>query len=757
MKRWLGVLGGLGLLAGAVLRLAGDGTFGAPLVAGEVTPAPLAPELVAQRDARLRAAQREVGAPAHKAVLFGDLHVHSSFSVDAFQLTLPTSGGDGAHPVADACDFARFCSNLDFWSINDHAASLDLRRWEETIEAVRQCEAVAGVGPTPDVTSFLGWEWTQMGSTPENHYGHKNVILLDLAPGRVPTRPIAAAPPAGVPSPFDRGAAGPLARGVGAFAMESGHQMMRTLADLTGMETCAEGLPVRDLPADCREAVRTPGELFTKLDQWQLPSLVIPHGTTWGQYTPPGSSFAKQLDPRQHDPQRQRLVEVYSGHGNTEEFRPWRAVDVADDGTRRCPAPSPGYVPSCWRAGEIIRDRCLDASLAPSECEARAARARQHFVDADRNAGPWTVPGVQPAEFLDAGQCTDCFQPAFNYRPLGSVQHMLSLDRPSHPPGTQRFRLGFVAASDNHTARAGSGYKEVQRRKFTDARMGEVGRSSLVQAHVRPAVPESEPFDPADRIPSVAFLETERNGSYFLTGGLTAVHSESRDRGHIWQALQRRETYGTSGPRILLWFDLLPPAPAATTLPLPLPMGSAVSLAEPPRFRVRAVGSFDQRPGCPDATRARLGADRLARLCRGECYHPSDTRRPIRRIEVVRIRPGDGSTPSATPTIEDPWRVLACDGDPGGCEVVFDDPEFAEAQRDTAYYVRAIEEARPVVAADPLGCERDEAGECVALDPCFERPDADDCLAPSEQRAWSSPIFVDWAGEPARPPSRDRS
>ena len=112
MKRVFGVGVGAAILAWILLRLAGEGTFGAPLTAGDVHPEPLAPELVAARDARSSAAQRGVGAPARKTILFGDLHVHSSFSVDAFQLTLPMSGGDGAHPVADACDFARFCSNL---------------------------------------------------------------------------------------------------------------------------------------------------------------------------------------------------------------------------------------------------------------------------------------------------------------------------------------------------------------------------------------------------------------------------------------------------------------------------------------------------------------------------------------------------------------------------------------------------------------------------------------------------------------------
>jgi hypothetical protein len=449
-----------------------------------------------------------------------------------------------------------------------------------------------------------------------------------------------------------------------------------------------------------------------------------------------------------HDPDRQTLVEVYSGHGNSEEYRPWVATERSPDGTRSCPAPGDGYHPSCWRAGEIIRERCLAESLDPAECDARAARARQNFVDADRNAGPWTVPGVRARDFLDAGQCLDCFQPAFNYRPLGSVQYMLALSRRSETADPQRFRFGFIAASDNHTARAGTGYKEVERREFTDARMSEVGRSTLVTRYEREPTSRSERFDEADRIPSVAFLENERGGSFLLTGGLAAVHAAGRGREEIWKAFERRETYGTSGPRILLWFDLLDPeAPRGVR-----PMGSEVTRDEVPTFRVRAAGSFEQHPGCPKSSRDVLTPERLEALCRGECYHPTDRRRPITRIEVVRIRPQRDAGEEVAALIEDPWRVLSCEGDPRGCEVVFDDPEFPSAGRDTTYYVRAIEAASPVVDADPLGCTRDAEGACISLDPCFDRPDSDDCRSPSEQRAWSSPIFVDY-GTPAPAPS----
>ncbi len=100
--------------------------------------------------------------------------------------------GEGEHPPGDACDFARYCSGLDFWSINDHAEGLTPQLWAQEKDMVRQCNAAAGDPANPDMVTFLGWEWTQIGATAENHYGHKNVVLRDTAESDVPARPIAA-------------------------------------------------------------------------------------------------------------------------------------------------------------------------------------------------------------------------------------------------------------------------------------------------------------------------------------------------------------------------------------------------------------------------------------------------------------------------------------------------------------------------------------------------------------------------------------
>jgi hypothetical protein len=171
-------------------------------------------------------------------------------------------------------------------------------------------------------------------------------------------------------------------------------------------------------------------------------------------------------------------------------------------------------------------------------------------------------------------------------------------------------------------------------------------------------------------------------------------------------------------------------------------MGSTVELDEQPIFQVRAVGSFEQKPGCPADALSAMSEDRIARLCQGECYNPSDARRPITRIEVVRIQPQRNKDEEIIGLIDDPWKVIPCPADGGGCRVAFTDPEYEKLGRDTMYYVRAIEATSLAVGANPLGCTYDEAGRCVEVSPCKDRPD-DDCLAETEERAWSSPIFVD--------------
>jgi hypothetical protein len=726
------------------LRYVSDGGLGQHEAPGVVTPQSRPASVVDATERNLAEAAEEMLVARPKQILFGDLHVHTTFSFDAFMLSLPFQGGEGTHPPADACDFARFCSALDFWSINDHAESITPRHWDETVESVRACNAVAGDPTSPDTVAYLGWEWTQVGTTPETHYGHKNVVLRDLEDESIPARPIGA-----LATRNRMVTANPFAGvGSGAFLHALGDPRMHSLARFFGerrdLEICPLGVPVRDLPGDCVEMVDTPDLLFAKLDDWGHESIVIPHGTTWGFYTPPGSDWAKQLEGAMHDPERQTLLEIYSGHGNSEQWSDYASVRFEEDGTATClPPAANGFVPTCWRAGEIIRERCLAAGESETECDERAATARAHSAAAGAQAH-LAVPGTRGAEWLDAGQCPDCDQPAFNYRPRGSAQYITALSRVDEDGTPRRFRFGFMASSDNHFARPGTGYKETIRPGFTESR-GDVSRNagplrSAVAPPVEKPAARSRVFDPQNTdLTGFALMEMERQASFFLTGGLVAAHADGRDRDSIWQAFQRREVYGTSGPRILLWFDLLnaPDAPRGRTLP----MGSEVVMDQSPIFQVRAVGSFAQAPGCPDYATNALGPERLEHVCRGECYNPTGERRPITHIDVIRIRPQSRPDEPLDALIEDPWKRIECDGDPVGCTATFTDPDFRRFGRDTVYYVRAHEAEAPGINAGNLRCERDAEGRCVSVDLCGTDA-ADACTAPHEPRAWSSPIFV---------------
>jgi hypothetical protein len=153
------------LLGTLAVQVTSRGWLGRHEEAGSVTKIARSEAVVAAIEADQAALRELVGAPEAKQVLFGDFHVHTTFSFDAFMMNLPMAGGTGAHPPSDACDFARYCSALDFWSINDHAEGLTPELWEDTVESVRQCNAVAGDPADPDLVTYLGWEWSPRAIT----------------------------------------------------------------------------------------------------------------------------------------------------------------------------------------------------------------------------------------------------------------------------------------------------------------------------------------------------------------------------------------------------------------------------------------------------------------------------------------------------------------------------------------------------------------------------------------------------------------
>jgi len=722
-----------------------------PLVFAKVSEVRLPDDTVTQRGDSQTLARQALAVSSDKQILFGDTHVHTTNSADAFMYSLPMMhGASGAYPPAYACDYARFVSQLDFYFLTDHAESFTLEQWRDGIESVRQCNRLAGESSNPDVVAFIGWEWTQVGTVAENHYGHHNVLFKDDDPALLPHHPIASAG-MGVATIAARSASGkqssllqlldPRHRGYYASYNSWVEKMAATPA-------CEPDIASPLLPANCFETAATPGELFKKLDQWGFDTMVIPHGTSWGFYTPPNANWRHQLTAANTDADKTRLIEVYSGHGNSEVFRDFSVRLKNDAGEWYCPEPQANYLPACWQAGEIIRQRCIAAAIDSSECDNRAIEARHNFVQLDTIYGFMTVPGSTPEEWLDAGQARDVFLPAFNYKPRKSVQYGLALQNFTEAEDPLRYRWGFIASTDTHSARPGHGFKQEQRTNTTDSTgvrdsfWGDIFASTAV---VTASAPQSLRADEIDPVSAKIFAsEFERTTSFLNTGGIAAVHAEGRSRDAIWQAMKRREVYGTSGHRILVWFDLLNADESGQRKP----MGSAVAMNTTPRFRAKVVGSFKQLPGCPDYVVEALDAQHLSKMSLGECYNPSDERYLIERIEVIKIRPQSFAGEAVEPLINDSWRTFTCAPSADGCTIEFDDPDFAAEGRDALYYIRALEEPIATINGANLRATFDNQGNVVNTDPCygdFRTDEKDDCKNPNNQRAWSSPIFVDFA------------
>jgi len=398
-----------------------------------------------------------------------------------------------------------------------------------------------------------------------------------------------------------------------------------------------------------------------------------------------------------------------------EEYRTWRHAEGGGDGALRCTEPTADFEPCCWRAGEIAKADSADCASDPdgAVCTQLVLDARQAYLDAGR-AGPSTQSQAAPEDWLNCGQCTDCFQPAEGHRPLGSAQAALAMSHFDGDVADSQYHFGFLGSTDTHAVGPGAGYKEGKH-------MSDIMGSAKVE------------WDSVvDLMVGELFPNWERQNSFFHSGGLVAVHADGSDRQAIWDALEARTVYATTGERMELWFDLVSDGGAT--------MGAAATVTSNPEFRVKAVGSFEQKPGCPKWVPEATAVE----TCYGECYNPGSTRHGMDRIEVVRIRPQITPGEDLASLIDDPFLVLDCGGDPT-CEVSFTDPDFLTGGRDALYYVRAVQRPSGQLNHEDLRCEWSLDGRCESVDLCKggASGEDDDCIQQGGERAWASPIYLD--------------
>ncbi len=213
----------------------------------------------------------------------------------------------------------------------------------------------------------------------------------------------------------------------------------------------------------------------------------------------------------------------------------------------------------------------------------------------------------------------------------------------------------------------------------------------------------------------------------FTPGGLAGVWAEANTREDIFDALQRRETFGTSGSRMRIRFfggnlpeDLgAKEDRIALAYELGVPMGSDLSASDVPRFWVWAT----QDP-------VRMPLDRI-QIVKGWVEN-GEQRQRVWDVVCSGGRQPDasGKCPRTSASVD----LASCEstGSEGAreLEVTFTDPDFA-AEQAAFYYARVLE--NPTCRWTTVLANSGDAGL------------PDDVPAIVQERGWSSPI---WTGSP---------
>lgn len=267
--------------------------------------------------------------------------------------------------------------------------------------------------------------------------------------------------------------------------------------------------------------------------------------------------------------------------------------------------------------------------------------------------------------------------------------------------GANPFMFGFIGSTDSHLGTPGA----VEEDRF----LGHGGAGLTVRDALPPGLPDRPWFNP---------------------GGLAVLWAEENSREALFEAMRRREAYGTSGPRIVLrvfgGYDLDDAACSAPTMVADgyakgVPMGGVLAPKDgaAPKFVVSALRDV------------------------GTKEHPGT---PLERVQIIKGHLVDGQAR---------FDVFDIAGGPSGASVdpltcqpvgqgadslcgVWTDPSF-DASSPAFYYVRVLE--NPSCRWQAYACLAAKVDCAVpssiteGFEGCCSEPFS------QQERAWSSPIW----------------
>jgi predicted small lipoprotein YifL len=282
--------------------------------------------------------------------------------------------------------------------------------------------------------------------------------------------------------------------------------------------------------------------------------------------------------------------------------------------------------------------------------------------------------------------------------------------------GGNPYEFGFIGASDTHLG-AATLVEEKHWGKFPTDGAGPEGRSSVPPN-------SAKTWEGAEKSDNRRVL----TGAQFSASGLAGVWAESNTRSAIFEAMQRKETFGTTGPRMKVRFF----AGAEITAD----MLANADMLEQAYAKGAPMGGQIDAPSASPGFVAWAIQDPLSA--------------PLQRLQIIKVwTDADGALNEAVydaacsggaavdpstfrcPDNEASVNVSTCETSPGSgtaeLKTFWTDPSYA-ADQDAAYYVRALE--NPTCRWSTWDAVRN------GTPPNPELP------ATVQERVWSSPIWI---------------